>query len=294
MSLAFLAAIVYGVYYGLLKRNLNRQFIWSYYALFFTVLFAVLVPFHDKVVMPSSGLQWALILFEVALLSLFFIFTSLAYKHLESSEVSPLGNLGLVLFVFVGVVFFGESLSFMQVLGVVLMMVGAFVLEVGVRVSRIKKVFASARHRKYLYYLLLAIVFSVFTGILEKILVDPSSIGLSLDPLSPFSFNFITRGLLMIFFLSRAFFKQEFFSGMDHVIRSVGWWVLLAAVLYNVANILYYAALASGQISLVVPITSLSTLVVVVIGGSLMHEHNVKQKMIACAVMVFAAFLLVV
>src|SRR3989344_7846234 len=294
LVLAFLAAIAYGVYYIILKRNLNHQHIWSYYALFFTVMFALLVPFHENVVMPSSGYQGGVVLIESSLLALYFIFTSFAYQHLESSEVSPLGNLGLVFSVLAGIFLFGESLSFLQMLGVLLMMMGAFVLEVGVHVSRIKKVFASRRHRKFLYFILLALFFSVFSNITEKILLDPASLHSSLEPITPFSLNFITRGLLMVFFLARAFLKVDFTARVTHVVRSVGWWVLVAAIIYNFSNIFYYAALANGKMSLVIPIAYLSSLFTTIIGGSLFHEHNLKQKVVGCAIMILATFLLVV
>jgi len=290
---AFLAALTYGTYYILLKRNINREFIWSYFAFFFTLLFALLIPFTSFVNFPQEKVVWGIILLHVALLAMFFFFSSIAYKHLEESEVSPLGNLGLIVMVLVGMFIFRETLTLLQLLGVALMIVGAFILEAGIHISRFKRVFKSAVHRKYIYCIFLAILFSVSSSILEKIILDPSVLDLSFAPLEPFSLNYITRGLLMCFFLSRAFFKKEFIPRLKHIYRHAGWLILLAAVVYNVANISYFTALSLGNFTEVIPIASLSTLFIVLVGGSLFHEHHLKQKVVASIIMIIATWLIV-
>ncbi len=290
---AFLAALAYGTYYVLLKRNINREFIWSYFAFFFVLLFALLIPFTAFVTFPQEKIVWGIIFMHVALLSLFFLFSALAYKHLEGSEVSPLGNIGLILMVFVGVFIFKEALTLVQLLGVALMIVGAFILEAGIHISKFRKIFRSEYHRKYLYCILLAVLFSISSSIIEKIILDPGVLNLNFTPLTPFSLNYITRGLLMCFFLSRAFFKKEFIPRLKHVYHHAGWLILLAAIVYNVANISYFTALSLGNFSEVIPIASLSTLFIVLVGGSLFHEHHLKQKLVASVIMIIATWMIV-
>ncbi len=290
---ALVSAVTYGTYYVLLKRNINREYIWSYFAFFFTLLFVLLIPFTQWVVFPKEQAVWGIILLHVALLSLFFFFGSLAYKHLEESEVSPLGNLGLIVLIFAGIFLFKETLTVLQLLGVALMIIGAFILEAGIHISKFKRIFKSKNHRKYLYCILIAIFFSVISSIVEKVILDPQALEFAITPVEPFSLNYITRGLLMCFFLSRAFFKKEFIPRFKHVYHHAGWTILLAAIVYNIANISYFTALSLGNFSEVIPVASLSTLFIVIVGGSLFHEHHLKQKIVASIIMIIATGLIV-
>ncbi|MDO8628789.1 MAG: EamA family transporter [Nanoarchaeota archaeon] len=291
---ALASVIFFGLYYVLLKKNLNREHIWVYYGLFFTLLFVLLLPFYSLVHFPVSGFQWALIFFEVSMLSLFFVFSGLAYKHLEESEVSPLGNLGLIFLVLIGIFVFGETVSFVQMIGVLLMVVSAFFLEAGLHLSQVIKVFSHApRRRKWVLCIVFALFASGVANVIEKVLLDPSALQLSFAPIDPFSFNFITRGLLMVFFLSYALSRRHLVVHFKRVVHASGWLVVFAAILYNLGAISYFSALSLGNISQVIPVASLSTLFVVLVGGSVFHEHFLARRIGASLLMIVATILIV-
>lgn len=290
---ALTSALLFGTYYVMLKRNLKREHIYIYLAIYSIFTFLVLLPFYKKVSLPTSNILWILIIIDSSLLALFFLFTTMAYKNLEESEASPLSNLGLIFVVIMGVTFLGDTLGLKEWAGIFLMVLGTLILEVGTRIDNIvRMIFKSREHRKYIKYAFLAILFVSIVNILEKIILDPSSINLAIKAVDPFSLNFFTRFFLMTAFFSTAIFKKKFKMVTKHAIRNKGLLIILAAIIYNLANISYFRAVAVQQISYVLPVASLSSLFVVIVGGQLFHEHKLVQKSIATVIMVLATYLI--
>ena len=288
------SAVLFGVYYLLLKKNLSREHVYVYLAIYSTTVFLILLPFLSMVKFPQSNLQWLLIFLEGFSLSLFFTFMTYAYKNLEESEVSPLGNLGILFTIVLSVIIFNEELKLQDFFGFAMMIIGTFILEAGIHISKIKEVLVKyEKHRKYLFYILLGVLFASLSNIIEKIVIDPSSINLGIAATDPFSFNFLTRGFLMVVFLSGALVKKGFPVGFRHAMKNVGLTIIIAAIIYNLANISFFKALSLGHVSHVITIAALSSLFVTVIGGSIFSEHKLKQKIIACIIMILATYLIV-
>ena len=48
------------------------------------------------------------------------------------------------------------------------------------------------------------------------------------------------------------------------------------------------------MVSLIIPIKRMSVLVAVIIGGSMFHDHNMRTRIIGCAIMVIGVILVVI
>ncbi len=285
------AAVFFSVYYIMLKRNVHHEYILEYLFLYMCCIFLMLLPFIQKVNFSLQPVTYMLVYIDALFLTLFFVFTTYTYKHMEISKVGPLGNLTLILTTLVGVVVFKEDFQLKYLFGVLLMIVGAYILEVGIKWEKWKQLEAQLKN-KYLRYASLGVISSAIAFTLDKILLSPQIIGLHIVPIDVLTQQFLTRGFILLnFSILACFFKSR--VGIKHGITTKGWAILFAAAVYNVGNMLYYKAMATGFISRVVPVLSLSSLFIVVMGGEMFHETHINQKMIACMVMILAAYLLV-
>ncbi len=67
--------------------------------------------------------------------------------------------------------------------------------------------------------------------------------------------------------------------------------VSLATIGYRFSALL---ALKQLEVGVVSAIKRLSAVLIVLIGGELFHEHNLRQKIVACVIMILGAVLIVV
>ncbi|HLD15635.1 MAG TPA: EamA family transporter [Candidatus Nanoarchaeia archaeon] len=289
---ALISAIAFGCYYLLLKKNLAREHAFVYLAFYSFVIAMISLVFYKQVVLPTSLLQAFLLLLDGFFLACFFLFMTYAYKNLEGSEVSPLGNLSLLLTILLSVLILGETLTFLDILGIFFMIAGVYLLEIGVKIKNFGIVLKD-KHRKYLIYIIIGLIFSSLTSIIEKIVLSPEVLGLPIPSTDPVSFHVITRFVIFFFFIPVAALRPNFVQGIKHGYKNVGFGVLIAAAIYTIANILYFKAMDLGKVSHVIPVAALSSLFVTIVGGTLFHEHRLKQKIIACLVIIFGVWLIV-
>lgn len=288
---ALLSAVFFAVYFLLFHKYIHRERPLEYLGVMSLAVVLFSFPLVKDVSFVHEPLAWALMYSISILLTLFFVCIALSFKHLESSEAVPLMNVALLFIVFFSMILFNEALSFKNLLGVLLMVFGSYILEVGVKLNRLKKIFMRFR-KKYLLYTLIATLVSSIIILIEKLLLNPELLQLAITPVSPESLYFLTRaGMAINFFLILSY--QHNFQHMHHAAKTLALPIIITAIFNVAANYSHYLALREGLVSLVAPVASLSTLLVVIIGGELFHEHKLKQKIIAACCMMVAAYFII-
>ncbi len=247
---------------------------------FFEVLTLILfIPFMN------FKISLNLILFAVAIsiiTTISLLFAAKSYKHLELSIVSPLMDLGPIFTIIIAFMFLGERLNYYQLFGVGLLIFGAYLLEASHDkniLNNIRSIFS----QKYMKFILLALVLSAFAEVGHKYLISYID-ALTLLFLS-YIFNFIIS-----FIISTMLYQG--YKDLIHGIKKAGKIIFLDAVFSTLSNITYLYAISLTMISLVLPIKRLSTLIAVIVGGRLFHEHNLVQRMFACIIMLFGIALI--
>lgn len=216
----------------------------------------------------------------------FFFLADRALKKMDVSAFAPLANLSPILLVFIGYFFLGEKLTTIQLAGVALTIVGAYVLELKKGIKDLKQPFVEARKSKYLHLVFLGLIFAAIAASLDRFILR--SVGL-LD------FYFYQALFISLFVFIYLFVFFDGVSGIEKGYKKAGLWVVLASVLFLLADYFYFKALTmpTAFIVLVIAVKRLSSLFATLLGGEIFHEKNLLRKSLACGIMLAGVFLII-
>jgi len=215
-----------------------------------------------------------------------FLLIAKSVRHLEVSESSPLLVIGPGITAILAFAILGETLTLVQIIGILLLIVGAYALEMRKHVS-IFEPFEILKKSRYAHYILFALVLYSITGVFDKIVT--SRMGLNINTYIAFVHLF----LLFHFFIFVKFFKFDLKEMFNHI-KINGWLILVVAfftVGYRYSSVL---AIRDGNVGLVSAIKRSSAFLVVLVGGELFHEHNLMRKIIACCILILGVILIVI
>ncbi|MBS3144819.1 EamA family transporter [Candidatus Woesearchaeota archaeon] len=288
---SLLSAVFFAIYFLIFHKYIHKERPLEYLGVMSILVVLFSFPLLKEVSFSHEPLAWLLMYAISLLLTIFFVCIALSFKHLESSEAVPLMNISLLFVVFFSMILFGEQISLKNLIGILLMVAGSYIVEVGIKLQKLHKVFHRFR-QKYLMYTLLATGVSSIIIIIEKLLLNPEILRVPITAVAPDSLYFLTRAGMAVNFILILFYQHNF-TRMQHTAKTLILPLIITALLNVAANYSHYLALREGLVSLVAPIAALSTLLVVIIGGELFHEHKLKQKMIAVVLMVLATYLII-
>ena len=201
----------------------------------------------------------------------------MAIKNLPLTLVGPI-NATRPVMVLLGAIFvFGERLNLYQWVGVLLAILGFYLLS-----RSGKKEGIDFRHNKWIALAVLASALGAVSGLYDKFLLAPVEAGgVGLNRMvvqSYFTFyQFLLMGVVLLKTLSpRA-------TPLHHG-RGWGWafWVFLVSLFLSVADFAYFYALClpGAMISVVSMIRRGSVLVSFTVGAIIFHEKNLRSKTI--------------
>jgi uncharacterized membrane protein len=285
---AFIAAIFSGIVLILQKNFLKFEKSAEYSTQTSVIIFImslVLLPFAK---ISSLNLNAAFWMFIASLFgSLGFLLISKALKHSKISTVAPLVNFGPLFTALVAFLILGESLNIFQIVGIGLLLIGAYVLEIDHKIPGVlapfKKIFGS----KYNLFLLFGVLCYSFSGTTERFVLTTK-----LDPLTAiivvhffFALNFL------IYELIRGKKFSEMFVGLkDHK----GSFLLIALLMLSHRTLAYYAVQLTTAVALVAAIKRMGSFIATLFGGRFFHEDGILRKSLACLILIVGAVLIVV
>lgn len=265
------------------KRGTKRE-----HAMEFELTRAVFVVIFSLFLIPFLTLKYSLVavllIYFVSLIAtLGILLNAKAVRHMQISEVAPLFNLTPGFLAVLAFFFLGESLSKIQIGGLILLIFGSYVLETDHN-SFFKSFVKHMRSKYVVYAITAALIFSI-TSLLDKYTVS--------NYVGPFEFFVLVWFFIAINFTIISSIQYDGLKGIKHCLKIAKYNVVLASFFSFIANALYFYSLSLAYISLVLPIKRLSTLLTTIIGGELFHEKAILRKSIACAIMVVGAVLVI-
>jgi transporter family protein len=279
--LALASAVLWGVM-ALLQKNASQ----GEHAIQFTVtsslIAAILALFVFPFVhLPTSPFVWLLLVFSGIVGGLGWYAGAKGFKHLSVSEASPLYNIGTVVAILFAMIFLGEKMTTTQLSGVVLVILGTYVLELKGNdlLSPFKKVFGS----KKIHFVLLATLLSSALMVFSKYV---------LNFVEPTTYMFTQLVISAIFLLAYVFIRHDGFSDIKKgffVHKTV---VILMAALIVVGALFDFYALKLGEVSLYVPVMRTWTLIAVIFGGTFYKEGHIRNRIIATIIMLLGVFII--
>jgi len=269
---------------------LEKKILFKEKALSFTTLLAIFnllfaLPFFffsDITALTLSG--FIALLIKSILGGFAFLCVMHAIKRLEISTALPLLILTPGLVAIFAYLTLGESLSNYEILGLILMTAGTYVL--GLRKNqKIFDPFKILIKNKGTIYILLALFLFTITSILDKALLKNFKV--SVNALMGYQHLF-----LAIFFIVILIFSKERLEIKETLKRSKYPILILAAItiIYRYFHIL---AIKESSVALALSIKRISVFFAVLVGGTLFKEKKLIRKIIATVLMVIGALIII-
>jgi uncharacterized membrane protein len=252
--------------------------------LFEILLMIFIIPFLTiNLKLPLKTMLLILLLsFAVAITN---ILTSKSFRHMEMSKVVPLYNLTPLFVLVLAFILLKEELTPIHLIGVLILLIGTYVLEADHHIKDISAPFKKIIHSKYMIIFMVALVISAVETVGEKYVIA------STDPAT----------LLFLIYLFTAFiltvihtFLYDDINGLITGFKKHGKGIFLVAVFATLSNLTWFYAISASFVSLVLPIKRTSTLFATIGGGSFFKEKHLLQKSIACIIMVAGAVIIII
>jgi len=203
-----------------------------------------------------------------------------AMKNSEVSSLAPFLNLTPVFVLFLGFIFLDELPNNMQILGIVIVMLGVYVLLMK---KSLFKIFHIAKPRFMWYATITAFIWGVNAVIIRYILKF----------LDIYTFFFFSNALFFVMVIILAFYRKRLAAIPKAIKQAPGVYVLVSflAIISNF-TVQFALAIPAALTALVLPIRRTSTLFTIILGGKFFKEKNLVRKMIACFIMLIGIVLI--
>ena len=264
------------------KKTLLKE-----HAMEFSTVLAVFNFFIVLVLLPYINFNFplkmlAFIYIASVLATIAFLFVAKAVRHMDVSIVSPLMTFSPAIVVVLAFFILGEKVTFLQLFGILLLIIGSYVLESESHGT--KKIFTKTFKSNYFYYIFLALILYGFCSIFDKFI---------LRTVSPLTYIPIVQFFIAINFIILICIFHNGFEGIKHGVKSAGKWIFLVAILVISYRLSYAQAVSMTYVSLVIPIKRMSAFFATAVGGRVFHEKNLAQRILACVIMLIGASLVI-
>ncbi len=262
------------------SKPLDFSLLLSFITLILTLPFLV---FADLALLDAETL---LVLYGKSILgAISFLLVMHGIKNLELSSALPLLVLTPGVVAIFAYFILGESLSIRDILGMTLLLLGTYFLQLKKGSALIEPFLFVKQNRAYLY-IIGAILLFTFTTLLDKTLLKTYK--LQPEAFLPIQQLFFTINFLILFLLKRQ--KPQVLKNTFHQSWKLIIAVAVFTVIYRYSHIL---AIKAGSVALVLSIKRTSVFFATVFGGQYFKESNLVRKSIATVVMIAGAILIV-
>ncbi|MCK5107861.1 MAG: EamA family transporter [Nanoarchaeota archaeon] len=213
------------------------------------------------------------------------IFMYKAYQKLELSTVSPLNNLSPIFLIILSLIFLGENITLINYLGIGLIMISAYVLEIklGSNLFSPLKLFKS----KYFVYILIAMVGGSISAVLDKLI---------LKEIGHYSLLFFFYLFTSIIYIITVIYKRDYIE-IKNLLKLQNLSIIIGITVFTlIADITYViaAAIPTTLIVLLIPLRRLSTFISTLVGGRFFKEKNILYKGGICLMMILGVYLIII
>lgn len=259
------------------------------FSFFVSVITLILsIPFFFDAPLSINLSTPLIILFAKAVLSsIAFLCVMLAIKNLEISEALPLLALSPGLVAILGVLLIQDTLMLNEWLGLFLMLIGTYILELRKDDKGILKPFKSLlKFSKYKYVFFALFLFSI-TSLIDRLLLKDFK-------LPPYTFMAYQQLFFAFIFTALILLRNKKIS---EVFKALNLNIFYLVAIISVFTVIYrYTQIEATKIAavaLVLSVKRLSVLMAVIIGGKLFKENSILLRFIASIIILTGLVILV-
>ncbi len=280
LVLAVLTGIISLIHKKTLKKDspLENSFLYSFFNM---IIAMVLIPFIDL----SFQKEYLIVLYFLTWIgaSAFYLYER-SLKRGEVSSVAPLFNFGPLFVALFAFIFLAEKVTMLQIFGILLLILGGYILETR-HFTNFKEAIKKVKKHKYIHLAMISVLLYAFGSVGDKFVLN--------NGMTPLTFLFFVN----IFLWTNFFIMACLTEGMAPMIKSakrVGGLLLISSFLSFLLRMTQLFAITLGSIAPILALKKLGSLIAVIGGGELFHEHNLKRKLVASVIMIFGAILIAI
>ncbi|MCF6775302.1 EamA family transporter [Thiotrichales bacterium 19X7-9] len=231
------------------------------------------------------GISWPLIIAS-ALVSLGSVMGNTmvmkAYRYGPASLTAPLINLNLVIIIILSVCFFGEHLTIGEIIGIILILIGAALISFNPKEKM------SIEKKIWLIYVLLGVIF-IFMR--EGGLKITNELGMNNQRVLAYAYLIALVYFLML--VIKPLFLKTKGDALQAAFQHKGFALgLLTGVFSALGLSLLAIAINTGPASIVLPIFSLRSFVIVILSILIYKEHLNRRQILSLVFILIAVILL--
>jgi len=181
----------------------------------------------------------------------------------------------------------GETLSGFDLLGILLIFLGAYLIEINHGRVDLLYPFREFRKSKYIHYILLGTIFYSLSTIIDRVILKETDV----LPYLIFLYLFLTINHIALFFLFHR--KEVSFSVIAKEARESFGWLILFSASRLISNFFMALALTTLYAAVVTAIKRFSALLSIILGGKMFHEQQWKWRMGSAAIMLLGILMIV-
>ncbi len=298
LILAFLSAALLGFYDVFKKKSLKENAVipvLTLNTLFSSLIFLPFIILSAKGYISEDSLfythqyGWAehkYILLKSLIVLSSWLFAYFGLKHLPITIVGPINATRPVMVLIGAMTFFSERLNLWQWVGVIIAMIGLYMLS---RSS--KKEGIDFKHNKWIIFVVLANVLGAVSGLYDKFLMaSPENGGVGLDKLAVQSWYTFYQFFLMLAMLGFLWWPLR----KETTPFRWDWCIILISIFLSAADFAYFYALGldGAMISIVSMVRRGSVVVSFLFGAMVFREKNLKAKVLDLALVLLSMLFL--
>jgi drug/metabolite transporter (DMT)-like permease len=213
-----------------------------------------------------------------------FLSVMISLKNLEISNALPLLALTPGFVAVFAFLFLGESLKLIEVVGLIFLIAGIFILE-SKNFKDLFIPFSTFIKSKYHRFILLALLLFTASSILDKLLL----IKLNLSPISLTAFQHIFFALF--FSILYIFFRNKEEAAPITIKKNNLGWIALISIITIGYRYTQIVAISLASVALVLAIKRTSVFWATVIGGKIFNDKDLLKRSIAAILILIGAIL---
>ena len=252
----------------------------------FNIIFALILLFTKDIGMINpTGI---IILYVKTILGAFaFWCVMLAIKNMEISGALPLLVLTPGFVAVTAFLFLGESLKIIEIAGMLLLLIGVYILEVE-KHQKLFEPFIVLIKSKYHKYIIYALLLFTISSVIDKLLLH----NYHLKPNVFIGFQQIFLAINFLFIL--LFYKKNPVKIIKHTNKNILLWILFVSVLTIAYRYTQIEAVKIAPVALVLSIKRTSVFFATLFGGKLFLESTLIKKSFATVILLIGAYLIMV
>lgn len=287
--LAFISAVFSAAAAISEKKVLNsiNALDFSFIVSFVTFIFSI--PFFFGINYDQlSTFSLFILLLKTIMGAAAFLCVMISIKNLEISKALPLLALSPGIVAFFAAFLLGDHLKYMEWVGIFLMLVGTYILELKQKnegfFGPLKSLFSFQKYK----FVFLAILLFTVTSLLDRLLLKQYS-------LPPFAFMAFQQLFYVLFFLVIVLFKKvDVITVTKSYSKNIIYLIIAVSVFTVIYRYTQIEATKLAPVAMVLSVKRLSVLMAIIIGGKMFNEDNLSKRIIATIVILAGTTILMI